>query len=176
MGFGPTGFYCEAEKQFWQMLVPEERPHRCERWTEKEAWWYALVWVMSSSFKRCAPGASCTYCPASLGSVLSNVRVTLASGFSIVVCVQWEGWLCLCYHWQWWALCPFHLMQCLIGANSSRGISCSKYHHWQICPCWETRWHSHHFDILSLRLKGAETDQKKEMGVFLPASLSFHIF
>lgn len=36
-GFSPAGFYREAEKQIWQMLVLEEGPHRCEGSAEKEA-------------------------------------------------------------------------------------------------------------------------------------------
>lgn len=47
-GFSPAGFYWEAEKQFWQRLVMEERPHRCEGWAEKDAFQQEIVLCLSS--------------------------------------------------------------------------------------------------------------------------------
>lgn len=47
-GFSPTGFYCEAEKQIWQMLVLEEGPHRCEGSAEKEAFQQNNMLCLSS--------------------------------------------------------------------------------------------------------------------------------
>lgn len=53
-GLSPTGLYCEAEKQFWQRLVMQGRPHRCEGWAEKEAFQQEIVlrvlWATSPSF------------------------------------------------------------------------------------------------------------------------------
>lgn len=135
-GFSPAGFYWEAEKQFWQRLVMEERPHRCEGWAAKEAFQQEIVLCLSSLSDKSL-----------FHRVNRNGRTLLSLnlGFSGLWCYE-QGWhlpqvapgCCAVPVADDAALCPLHSMRCLIGTNppQSEFVQKTPCKQWWVCDCW----------------------------------------
>lgn len=133
-GLSPTGFYCEAGKQFWQRLVMQGRPHRCEGWAEKEAFQQEIVLCLSSlSYKSL------------FHRVTGNGRIflSLKLGFSGLWCYE-QG-----QHLPQFApghsavpqadgtrvgagLCPLYST----NTPQSKFMQKTPFEQWWVCDCW----------------------------------------
>lgn len=149
-GFSPTGFYCEAEKQFWQMLILEERPHRCEGWAEKEAFqqdnmlW--ALWAMTPSFFDKVHRDGRTLLPLEFGFFGPRVwgaRVRFAFGCSRMLCCTSAAShgkdSCMSDVTDSNATsCPFYSTWYFIGTNlpQSKFMQQTPFNQWRICHCW----------------------------------------